>query len=60
MVEMTKHPNQTRYSGQVLISVDVNDYVYVVPAVFDGDTVFLKTAFPSRKALKRKMRAKKP
>ncbi len=31
----------------------MNDYVYLVPFVKDGDGVFLKTIIPSRKATKR-------
>ena len=40
------HPNQRMYV------ININDYVYLVPFVRDGDIAFLKTIFPSRKFTK--------
>lgn len=48
----TKHPNQKDYSHQEVFLVPVENYIYFVPYVIDGDTIFLKTAFPHRKATK--------
>jgi uncharacterized DUF497 family protein len=45
------HPNPDRYAGQ-RIFVRREDYVYLVPFVEDGHTVFLKTIIPSWKATK--------
>lgn len=44
------HPNQERYPRQKILFVVVDDYVYLVPYVHDGDNLFLKTIIPSRKA----------
>ncbi len=38
-----------RYAHQRQFIVNINGYPYVVPFVRDGDTLFLKTIFPSRK-----------
>jgi uncharacterized DUF497 family protein len=48
-IDILNHPNQLKYKGQLLIVIEVNNYAFVVPAVKDNDTYFLKTIFPSRK-----------
>ncbi|WP_269540184.1 BrnT family toxin [Cerasicoccus fimbriatus] len=45
-----EHPNQERYPNQQIFLVPIDDYVYLIPFVMDGETIFLKTAIPSRKA----------
>jgi hypothetical protein len=51
LLDVTDHPNRFRYPGQRIFVVNVNDYVYLVPFVEDGENdVFLKTVIPSRKA----------
>jgi hypothetical protein len=41
-------PNPTR-EGQRIFVLEINDYAYVVPYITEGNTIFLKTMFPSRK-----------
>ena len=41
-------PNPIR-AGQRILVLEIDDYAYVVPCVTEGDTIFLKTMFPSRK-----------
>ena len=41
-------PNPVR-SGQRILILEIDDYAYVVPYITEGDTIFLKTMFPSRK-----------
>ncbi|MDE2232259.1 MAG: BrnT family toxin [Candidatus Omnitrophica bacterium] len=41
-----------KYQHQKMFVVDVKGYVYLVPFVQTGETYFLKTIFPSRKATK--------
>ncbi len=53
ILDILKHPNQTRYEGQHLFVVAVNDYVHLVPFIEDEKEVFLKTIIPSRKATKK-------
>ncbi len=48
----TIHPNQDKFPHQEVFLVPINDYIYFVPYVMDDETIFLKTAFPSRKATK--------
>lgn len=50
---MLEHENKAKYPNQLIYEIDVGGYVHVVPVVRDGDTLFMKTIFPSRKATKR-------
>ena len=40
------------HRGQSCFVVQIADYVYVVPYVEDGEKIFLKTIYPSRKFTK--------
>jgi uncharacterized DUF497 family protein len=51
-LDVFDHPNQTRYPGQKVYAVMIEDYVYLVPFVESERGVFLKTIIPSRKATK--------
>ena len=51
-VDIFDHPNQSKYPGQRVILVCIEDYVYLVPYVETGEEMFLKTIIPSRKATK--------
>lgn len=44
------HPDKARFPNQYMLVVEINGYACMVPYVIDGDSVFLKTIFPSRKA----------
>ena len=50
--KVMEHPNQENYPHQQVFLVPINGYIHFVPFVIDGDTFFLKTAIPSRKATK--------
>jgi uncharacterized DUF497 family protein len=50
VLDILKHPNQEKYSGQRIMVVNVEGYAYLVPFVEDDREVFLKTIIPSRKA----------
>ena len=52
VLEILQHPNSEKYPNQILIIVEIDDYTWVVPAVENKDSYFLKTAFPSRKYTK--------
>jgi len=43
------HPNTDRYPNQRILVVEVHGYTYCVPYVTNGEIIFLKTLFPSRK-----------
>ena len=52
VLDVYDYPNQERYPEQKIYVVEALGYVYLVPFVTDGDTKFLKTIIPSRKAKK--------
>jgi uncharacterized DUF497 family protein len=52
-VGIFNHPNQSKYPGQKVSVVVVDDYAYLVPYVESESTIFLKTIIPSRKATKK-------
>ncbi len=56
LLDIIDHPDQTHYPGQAVIIVKIWDYAYMVPYVDDGDTRFLKTIIPSRKATRKYLR----
>ena len=49
LLDILEHPNKEKYPNQLLILVEIDRYVYVVPCVLENDVCFLKTIFPSRK-----------
>jgi uncharacterized DUF497 family protein len=50
--KVADHPNQKKYQNQKVFLVPIDDYIYFVPFVLDEEMIFLKTAFPNRKATK--------
>jgi hypothetical protein len=50
-VDVIDHPDQKKHGGQFFILVEINRYIYVVPALVSpsGGECFLKTVYPSRK-----------
>ncbi len=52
LIDILEHPNQTKYQGQQLYVVVINEYVYIVPFVDNDEEIFLKTIFPSRRYTK--------
>jgi hypothetical protein len=54
IVDIFEHPNQEKYKGQLFILVEMNEYVYVVPAYISpsGEECHLKTIYPSRRSKK--------
>ena len=49
LFDILEHPNKEKYPNQLLLLVEIDRYVYVVPCVLENDVCFLKTIFPSRK-----------
>ena len=50
--KVADHPNQKKYQNQKVFLIPIDDYIYFVPFVLDEEMIFLKTAFPNRKATK--------
>ena len=59
VLDVIEHPNRDKYPGQMIAIVKINDYVYLVPYVQDGEEIFLKTIIPGRKATNKYMRIMK-
>ena len=54
IIDILEHPNQTKYPGQKIFVLSINNYIYFVPFVeIDDHTIYLKTAFANRKAHKK-------
>ena len=52
LLSVSDHPNSQKYPNQKIMYVMVDDYVYLVPYVEEGNRKFLKTIIPSRRATK--------
>ena len=59
VLAILEHPNPRRYKGQKLVIIEIENYAYVVPYEERGDTIYLKTVFPSRKYTKIYLRRRK-
>ena len=46
LLDILEHPNKEKYPNQLLLLVEIDRYVYVVPCVLENDVCFLKTIFP--------------
>lgn len=53
LLDVREHSNKEKYPHQKVLIIKMNDYVYAVPFVEDGETWFLKTIIPSRKETKK-------
>ncbi len=49
VLDIIAHPNKAKYPNQQVLVVEMNEYVYAVPFVQQGQERFLKTILPSRK-----------
>ncbi len=52
-LDIIKHSNSKKYHNQKIYVVELHNYAYFVPFVEEKGKVFLKTAFPHRKATKK-------
>lgn len=53
VLDILYHPNSSRYQHQLVLVIEISQYVYLVPLVEDDNKVFFKTIFPSRKMTKK-------
>ena len=49
LVDVIKHPKREH---QVILVYEYKKYLWAVPGVLDGEVIFLKTLYPSRKLMK--------
>jgi len=61
IADVMEHPDQKKYKGQKFIMVEINNYIYVVPAIISdsGEECHLMTIYPSRKYTKIYLESKK-
>ena len=52
-MDIIPHPQQSKYPGQRMFIINIENYAYLVPFIENEDKIFLKTIIPSRKATKR-------
>ncbi len=57
LLAQTDNPS-SNFPEQSIFIVEIDEYAIVVPFVRDGNTVFLKTLFPERKARKKFLQPK--
>lgn len=53
VLDIIPHPQQSKYSGQRMFIINIENYAYLVPFIESEDKIFLKTIIPSRKATKK-------
>ncbi len=53
ILEKVKHPNGKKYPNQHMYTINIDEYVYIIPFVEDDKKIFLKTIIPSRKLTKK-------
>lgn len=53
LLDIVQHHNKEKYADQHFYVVDIEGYIYLVPFVENGNKIFLKTIFPSRKHTKK-------
>jgi len=59
LVDIIQHPNNKKYANQKILVVNINNYIYTVPCVIDGNEWFFKTAMPNRQFTKKHLGGKK-
>lgn len=59
VIEELEHTNPHKYKNQKLMILKINDYVYCVPFIENGNHRFLKTLYASRKYKKQYLKEEK-
>ena len=53
ILDIIEHPNPEKYPNQRVFIINIEHYAWLVPFTENNETIFLKTAIPSRKMTKR-------
>lgn len=56
ILDSVEHPNEERYPERKIAVITIDDYVYLVSCIQNGEELFLKTIIPSRKATNKYVR----
>jgi hypothetical protein len=59
LLDLREHPNVERFGHQRQLVVEIDGYAWVVPFVPGDGKAFLKTLFPSRRATKDYLEARR-
>ena len=59
LLDLVRHTNTEKYPDQLIMVVNVEQYVYPVPYIRNDDVIFLKTIIPSRKMTRKYLGDKK-
>ena len=49
LLDILEHPNKEKYPNQLMLIVEIDEYIFVIPCVVNEDAYFLKTIFQNRK-----------
>ncbi len=49
LLDILEHPNKEKYPNQLMLIVEIDEYIFVVPCVVNEGIYFLKTIFRNRK-----------
>jgi len=52
LLDVIPHHNKKKYPNQMIMVVEIEDYIYLVPYIEEDDSLILKTIFKSRKFTK--------
>lgn len=58
VVDIFKHHNKEKYPLQEIMLVEIKGYIWEIPFLDNGDSLILKTAYPSRKANQKYLKIK--
>jgi len=58
VLDIIPHPHQSKYPGQRMFIMNIENYVYLVPFMENQDIIYLKTIIPSRKATKKYLKGR--
>ncbi len=53
VLDVVPHPQQSKYPGQRMFIINVENFACLVPFIESEDVIFLKIIIPSRKATKK-------
>jgi len=59
LLDVIPHHNKKKYPDQMIMVIEIEDYIYLVPYIEKADSLILKTIFKSRKFTKIYLRGSK-
>jgi len=59
VLDIKPHHNQKNYPQQIIYQVDIDGYVWLVPAIKSGRNVRLITAYPSGRATRKRKKGQR-